>query len=98
MFYGNIYGAVKVLVLYMAKALHILDWPRFNMSNIWFKYPVYSHKDTSSAMAASLLTVRKFRRVYMRIIRVVFLRCPKISGKLMNNSLWIKKNVTLSNP
>ncbi len=49
----------------------------------WCKYPVYNHKDTSSAMAASLLTVRKFRRVYMRIM-------PKISGKLMNNSMLTK--------
>ncbi len=42
-----------------------------------FKYPVYDHKNTSSAMAASLLTVRKFRRVYMRIIRFVFCDAPK---------------------
>ena len=43
----------------------------------WFKYPVYNHKDTSSAMAPSLLTVRKFRRVYMRMIRFVFCDAPK---------------------
>ncbi len=44
---------------------------------LWCKNPVYNHKDTSSAMAASLLTVRKFRRVYMGIIRVVFCDAQK---------------------